>query len=114
MASHRDTPERPKISVRWPITIYTEKGPVEGEARNITGSGIFIHCKEQLRQNERCRMVIKVPQKKSVEVQGNLIWSNLANLNTKSNLAGTGFSFVKFSDEDRHILSEMISTHLKK
>ena len=54
MASHKHTPKHPTIKVRWPITIYTEKGPVEGEARNITGSGIFIHCKEQLRQNERC------------------------------------------------------------
>ena len=93
-----------RYKIRWPITIFTQKGPIEGESRNITGSGIFIHCQEKLSQDEIYRMVIRFPQRDPVEVKGRLVWSNLEGVDSSSALAGMGFSFVKFSDEDRHRL----------
>jgi len=38
----------PRIEVRWPVTLITEKGSVEGEARNIAVERVFIHCMERL------------------------------------------------------------------
>jgi len=100
-----------RYKIRWPITIYTKKGPIEGESRNITGSGIFIHCQEKLSQDEIYRMVIRFPQREPVEVKGRLVWSNLEGVDRKSALAGMGFSFVKFTDEDRHRLDSMGSPY---
>jgi hypothetical protein len=103
---------KPRIQVKWPITLYTKKGPIKGESRNITTAGIFIHCEEKLRLNEVCRMCIRPPQRESVEVEGKLVWSNLAGLDWEGPYSGMGFSFVKCSDEDQRLLDEVISSHL--
>ncbi len=105
---------KPRLQVKWPITIYTKKGPVKGESRNITTAGIFIRCEKELRLNEVCRMRIRPPQKQSVEVEGRLIWSNLDGLDSNGPYSGMGFSFVKCSDEDQRLLDEVISRHLEK
>jgi Tfp pilus assembly protein PilZ len=100
-----------RYKIRWPITIHTKKGLIDGESRNVTGSGIFIHCQEKLRQDEVYRMVIRFPEREPVELKGKLVWSNLEGVDSKGALAGMGFSFVKFSSEDRHRIDNMASYH---
>jgi hypothetical protein len=46
-------------------------------------------------------MVIRFPEREPVELEGRLVWSNLEAVDSKSALPGMGFSFVKFSNEDR-------------
>jgi len=87
-----------RYKIRWPITIYTEVGPIEGESSNVTGSGVFIHCREKLRQDEVYRMVIRFPQREPVEVKGRLVWSNLEDADSESAFPGMGFSFVELTD----------------
>jgi hypothetical protein len=100
-----------RYKIRWPITIYTKRGEIEGESRNITGSGIFIHCQEKLSQDEVYRMVIRFPQRDPVEVKGKLVWSNLEGVDSNSAFAGMGFSFVRFSDEGRPRLDDLASDY---
>lgn len=114
MADQREKRKKTRLQVKWPITIYTKKGPVKGESRNITTAGIFIRCEKELRLNEVCRMRIRPPQKQSVEVEGKLVWSNLDGLDSNSPYSGMGFSFIKCSDEDLRLLDEVISRHLEK
>ena len=114
MADQTEKRNKPRIQVKWPITIYTREGPISGESRNITSAGIFIHCKEELRLNEVCRMRIQPPKKQSVEVQGQLIWSNLDGLDSQGPYSGMGFSFVKCSEDDKRRLDEVISGHLDR
>ena len=87
-----------RYRIKWPITIYTRKGPIEGESRNITGSGVFVNCQEKLLQNEVYRMVIRFPQREPVELKGKLVWSNSEGVDSKRAIAGMGFSFVNFSN----------------
>jgi hypothetical protein len=69
-------------------------------------TGVFINCDEELQKDETCRMVIKPPQKSSIEVKGKLVWSNRDNNNRRGSLPGTGFSFVKVNKEDLHLLNQ--------
>ena len=108
MASDRDKESQPSIAARWPITIITRKGRIEGESRNITVTGVFITCDEELQKDETCRMVIKPPRKNSIEVKGKLVWSNRDSNNRRRSLPGTGFSFVKVNKEDLHLLNQAV------
>jgi hypothetical protein len=108
LGSDRDKGSQPSIAARWPITIITKKGRVEGESRNITVTGVFINCDEELQKDETCRMVIKPPQKNSIEVKGKLVWSNRDGHNRRRSLPGTGFSFVKVNKEDLHLLNQAV------
>jgi len=103
----------PRIEVQWPVTLITEKGSVEGEARNITVEGVFIHCMEKLSLNETYRLVIK-PAGEKIEVMGKLLWSNLDSAADRDILPGMGFCFVKVSEGDRELLREAIQKYSRK
>jgi hypothetical protein len=103
----------PRIEVRWPVTMITEKGSVEGEARNITIEGVFIHCAEKLSLNETYRLVIR-PAGEQIEVMGKLLWSNLESAADRDSLPGMGFCFVKVGDGDRELLREAIQKYNRK
>jgi len=96
------------VAVTWPLTIIAEDGAVEGETKNITIEGVFIHCTQRLLPGNTYRMVIKPPQG-PIEVEGELVWSNLDNLGQRNAVPGMGFYFVKVAEEDREYLSEAIS-----
>ena len=101
----------PRIPVRWPITIITDQGTIEGESRNITVEGIFVHCKEELRRGEDYQMIIRIPKQESVLVKGKVVWSNFESMDLNSSYIGMGFSFIRISDEDRQLLGEVISQY---
>ena len=99
----------PRINVNWPITIITSQGTIEGESRNITPSGIFIHCKKKLPEDEVYQMIIKLPNGKQIIVKGQMMWSNLNGRDDTGSLVDMGFSFIKMSDEDQKVLRTVIS-----
>jgi len=101
----------PRISVNWPITIITSQGTIEGESRNITASGVFIHCKKRLPEDEVYQMIIKLPNGKQIIVKGRMMWSNLNGREDTGVLVDMGFSFIKMSEEDQQILRTVISLY---
>ena len=100
--------KHPTIKTRWPITITTEQGGIDGELRTVTNAGIFIHCDNPLRHNETYRMVIRPTPELSVEVQGKLILSNPGRTKA-TNLSNMALSFVKISEADHQRLKSLIS-----
>jgi len=99
----------PRINVNWPITIITSQGTIEGESRNITPSGIFIHCNKKLPEDEVYQMIIKLPNGKQIIVKGQMMWSNHNGREDTGSLVDMGFSFIKMSNEDQKVLRTVIS-----
>jgi hypothetical protein len=103
--------KHPRITVRWPVSVITDVGLIEGETRNITPEGVFIHSKERLVENHQYQLIVKLPKHQPIVVRGRLIWSNLEECDDNSLLGGMGFSFVKVSEEDRRYLEKVISIY---
>ena len=99
----------PRINVNWPISIITSQGMIEGESRNITPSGIFIHSKKKLPEDEVYQMIIKLPNGKQIIVKGQMMWSNLNGREDTGALVDMGFSFIKMSAQDQKVLRTVIS-----
>jgi len=104
-----DRRQMPRINVNWPITIITSQGTIEGESRNITLSGVFIHCKTKLPEDEVYQILIKLPNEKQIVVKGQMMWSNLNGRQDTGVLVDMGFSFIRMSDEDQEVLRSVIS-----
>ena len=102
-----------RIEVCWPVIIITEKGPVIGEAKNITMEGLFIHCTVRLKVNETYRLLIKPPGEE-IAVMGKLFWSNIEGAAGRDIPQGMGFSFLKVSEVHRELLREAIQKHVEK
>jgi PilZ domain len=97
----------PRTEVRWPVTIMTETGAVEGEARNISVEGAFIlftHSTENLAPPNSYRLLIE-PDGEQIEVVGNLVWSSL------DVHLGKGFCFVGFRERDQRRLRKAIKKY---
>jgi hypothetical protein len=86
---------------------------IEGESRKITETGIFLACKERLPKNETYTMAIKLSQKESVIVKGELMWSNLDSLRLGSPLSDVGMFFIKILEEDRHLFNHKVIEQLE-
>jgi hypothetical protein len=97
----------PRVDVQWPVTMITKRGAVDGEVRNITTEGVYVHCTEQLTLNEIYRLMIGSPGG-TIDVMGRVIWSNL------DILPGSGFCFVEVSEKDRDLLQEAIQRYGEK
>jgi hypothetical protein len=95
--------------VNWPVTIITSQGMIEGESRNITPSGVFIHCKKKLPEDEIYQIIIKLPNGKQIVVKGQMMWSNLNGRDDTGALVDMGFSFIKMSEQDQKVLKTVIS-----
>ena len=103
--------QHPRIPVKWPVTIITKQGTIEGESRNITVTGLFVHCLEKLEKNEEYKIIIRVPKKESLLLNGRVVWSNFENVDFNDSYVGMGFCFIKVSKEDRDVLGDMISRY---
>jgi hypothetical protein len=98
----------PRIEVRWPVTIYTDLGPISGETRNVTTTGAYILCRERLRQNETYRILIGLA-KYSITVNAEVMWSNIDYNDEEAAHTGLGVFFAKMDDADRKRLSKAIA-----
>jgi hypothetical protein len=103
-----------RLEVRWPISIISDQGMIEGESRNITPEGVFVHCRERLYENRTYQLIIKLPKHQPIVVKGKLVWSNLDEVEEDSVLGGMGFAFVKISQEDSKYLKKVISVYGKR
>ena len=112
MADHPEIRERAKVKMKKPVIILTNQSMIEGESRRMTETGIFLACKESLPKNETYTMAIRVSQKESVIVKGELMWSNLDSLRLGSPLSDVGMCFIKILEEDRHLFNHKVIERL--
>ena len=113
LTSENERRKHPRIKAKWPITIITDQSSFHGESINITDSGLFIRCGEQLYENEICQLIIGIPNRDPIVVKGTMIWSNLSGADHGGHLSGMGFSFIKISKEDRQFFNEMTADSFK-
>jgi hypothetical protein len=100
----------PRTEVRWPVTIMTDRGAIEGEARNISAEGVFIlfdYSMGSLSPPKTYRLVMK-PDGEEIEVRGSLGWSS------RDVHLGKGFCFVGFSERDSRRLRKAIRKYAEK
>lgn len=111
MESFIEKRKQARVEVRWPIKIFTDDGPVEGETLNISFDGISITCEEPLAINKIFTISIEPLNQSVLELRGKIVWSDCYGLEGGSTYA-VGVCFVEISDEDRHRFekfSELVS-----
>lgn len=111
MANAAERREFPRVRVKWPVSVVTDNATIQAETRNITVNGIFILSKDPLRLNETFPLHISPPNRQAIDVTGTVIRSDHQAFDERNISYGMGICFVRVSDEDRHFLEDLISTH---
>ena len=98
-----------RAEVSWPCTLESDTGIIKAEIKNISAGGILIACQDPPELDESAKVVIKIPDKRSLAVKIEVIWSNINNSNKDEMPREFGARFTVISDEDRRLLLELIS-----
>jgi len=51
----------PRVEVTWPVSIFTSRGLVEGEIKDISKGGALIHCKKLPETDRTLELSIEIP-----------------------------------------------------
>ena len=113
MTDNFELRERAKAKAKNPVMILTSQNMIQGQARRITETGIFLTCKEKLPRNETYTMAIRLSEKESVVVKGELLWSNRDSFRKDNSLPDMSISFIKVLDEDRHLFAHKVIHRLQ-
>jgi hypothetical protein len=109
VATTRERRKQNRTEVRWPVRILSEHRTIEGETRTISFDGIYICCDEPLRLNEKFRMAISPPNRRSIGLTGRVIWSDMYGLDHEETAFAMGVSLVKISKRDRKHIEDACS-----
>ena len=102
----------PRVKVKWPVTVKTEKVSMEGVTLDLGTDGAFVSCAKPLRLNELFDMVITAPEQ-AIEVKAEVIWSNIYGPDDDITPRGMGVRFLKISGKDRRTIAKAALEHLR-
>jgi hypothetical protein len=84
---------QPRVEVRWPVTMLTSEGSMQGETRDISMQGAFIYCDKPLPLSERFVLSVKAPAA-SMQVMAQVVWASNSSSDKKNEPAGMGVRFI--------------------
>ena len=82
----------PRMKARWPVTILTEQGPVQGETLNIAATGAFVKCRGEFRKDEVYWMLIRF-ERQSAMINGKALWLERVPGAETGDVTGVGLRF---------------------
>ena len=101
-----------RAEVSWPVTIQTEDGTIERVTYNISPDGAFIRGLSPLELHEVISMTISGPDR-SITVKAKVVWTSSQVPPEEDMPRGMGVEFIRISDEDREIISSLVSDFLE-
>jgi hypothetical protein len=109
MSEQSERREYPRAEVKWPVTLITPEGKIEGEIVNFTPKGLFVSCAEVPPSEGILRLVIQLPGRPTMNVAGKVIWSTIIDTTESGAMLGVGIQFTEISESDLKILHEAMT-----
>ncbi len=109
MLARREKRRSKRSDVRWPVSVESEHGTIQGEIRNISLSGIYVQCDEPLRVNEDFRMAIIPPNRQAIGLTGKVVWADMYGIDEEENAFGMGVCLVQIAEEDQEFLQSAVA-----
>ena len=96
-----------RAEIKWPVTIQTSQGLIEGKSGNLGAGGAYIYCDQTPKRGELIGLTIKPPDRPSLQITAEVLWKG------KVVPPGIGVRFVEISEDDSQFLYNVVSNHLK-
>lgn len=89
-----------RIDIVWPASIKTGNRVIKAKTKDLSRGGAFLKCNEPLAPGEQFHLIIEIPEKDSIVLNSEVIWSNCNIPEEKVVNRGMGVRFIKNNDED--------------
>jgi len=104
----KENRELSRIEVSWPSTISTSRGSIDGEVRNVSIDGAFLHCRELPNLEENLHLNIRLPDQQHLSATAKIVRLDMGDY-TKDRLSyGLAVRFVDLCDDSRRLLESAI------
>jgi hypothetical protein len=97
-----------RVDVKWPVTIESTEGLLNGETMNVSISGAFICCQKLPPLKEKFRLTMNPPGRHPLTATAEVIWSNFNVPESQVVNRGMGIRYEEISDEDRQFIKKTI------
>ena len=104
----------PRATIKWPVTIRTEKGIMAGEITDISPDGLFIRCQDPLEENEVFKIAFYIHAVADTAVAtAKVVWAYKCLPDEKRSKCGMGVRLLSIPDIDRSYIIHEIIDQLK-
>jgi len=104
-----ETSSTTRVQVKWPVTMDTGEGPVDGVITNINKNGAFIRCRKPLKLTATCKLNIESPDHPIEDVTAEVVWTNIHGPDDDLTPRGMGVRFTGISEAEQRFLRQLIS-----
>jgi pSer/pThr/pTyr-binding forkhead associated (FHA) protein len=107
-----------RVKVRWPTTLVTNRGTIDGIARDLSLGGVFFYYGQTdpwappLRADDRVAVVFNIPGHDQIQASARVAWSDILAVEEMSTVLGVGLEFVDVRHEDREYLLQAITERM--
>jgi hypothetical protein len=102
------------VDVRWPVTLVTAQGHIEGEAQALTSRGMLVSCLQAPPMEGTFQVLVKVPNRQTLSAIGKSVWTSIAGVDKGVVRLGTEIEFSSISDGDREFLQAIMAKHYQQ
>lgn len=85
---------RTRLNVRYPVTMTTFQGTVQGETKDLSTVGAFICCDVPLQPKEKVCLCIELRSGSSGEMDAEVIWATAPRSDDANTPRGMGIRFL--------------------
>jgi hypothetical protein len=99
------------VDVRWPITLVTAQGRIDGETQTITPRGMLISCLEPPPMEGSFEVLVNVPGRKTLRIIAKSSWTGVTSVDSGAVRLATEIEYSSISDSDRQFLESIIARY---
>ena len=106
--------QKRKTGIRWPVTVFTQNGQIEGETENICPAGMVIFSEESPPKEGRFPIVINAPNRQPLQTTAKVVMTTPGGCRDANARLRTLVHFDQISQADRNFLCSVIARHYQR
>jgi hypothetical protein len=101
-----------RVEVKWPVTMMTPEGDMDGTIENISAGGAYIRCGTLLTQNDLFILAILIQDREESWIGAEVVWIDIPlSPDTEAIPVGMGIRFTNISAEDLQFLTGAVAEY---
>ena len=100
-----------RVEVRWPVTMMTPEGDMEGTIENISAGGAYIRCGKPLFKKDLFILSILSQNGEHRWIGAEVIWIDIPQSDDSGVPIGMGVRFTNISPADLRVIDDAVSRY---
>jgi hypothetical protein len=101
--------EDQKAKVKWPVTLLTPHGPIDGTTENISISSVYVASKFSLPSEGAISLLIKTPDHRALHMTGQVVTTTANDSDDGTTSFGVELQLTSMSDYEKEFLYGIIA-----